>query len=215
MDCDTAIHEAMGEYLEDGDVFIDVGANIGLFSILAASKFGAEVYAFEPSERELARLARNATLNEVAIKTFQVALGSVATVGSMHLEAAGNHMMNRVASGQLSGAGMARCEIRRLDEVLLPEIFRRARLVKIDVEGYEMNVLLGMSGAFEFLQHAALVVEITPRWLAENGSSADSLYEFVTARGWRPRVGLLQVEQWDEIFDPPSPLGRDGQLQMD
>jgi FkbM family methyltransferase len=203
MDSDTPIHAAMAQFLRRGDVFIDVGANIGLFSILAAAKYEAEVYAFEPSERELMRLTRNAVLNNVSINTIPVALGSVAMKHSICLQEPGNHTMNRIASSNIAGVGASRCEIRRLDAVLQPEIFRRTRLVKIDVEGYEMNVLLGMTDALEYMRHAVLVVEITPSWLEQYGSRASDLYEFLTTRGWRPRGRIRDEMQWDEIFIPP------------
>lgn len=203
MDNNTPIHAAMQEFLKRGDIFIDIGANIGLFSIIAAAKYEAEVYAFEPSERELKRLARNAVLNNVTIKTFPVALGNVAMEGSMYLQETGNHMMNRISSTDIAGAGVLRCQIQRLDALLQPEIFRRVRLVKIDVEGYEMNVLLGMKDALGYMRHAAFVVEVTPKWLEQNGYSVLELYEFLMKNGWRPHVGIRNEIQWDEVFTPP------------
>lgn len=142
MDSSTPIHVAMDRYLKAGDVFIDVGANIGLFSIVAAVKYGAEVHAFEPSRREINRLKRNAHLNQVKLKVYPFALGREDSQGYIDIREASNHMMNKIiVKGNLSDSP---CEIRALDGVLQQDILRRVRLVKIDVEGYEMDVLLGM-----------------------------------------------------------------------
>ena len=197
------VRSAMGAVLAPGKVFIDIGANIGLYSILAASGYGAEVYAFEPSERELRRLERNAALNGVAIRTFAVALGDIDGECTLTLAAAGNHTVNRVGAPNANTPNGAACEMRRLDTVLGPDVLRRTALVKIDVEGYEMNVLRGMEGALEHLRAAALVVEVTPEWLICNGGSAEELYAYLTTRGWRPLGYVRQEKQWDEVFVPP------------
>jgi FkbM family methyltransferase len=204
---DNPIRAAMREFLTPGDVFIDVGANIGWYSILAAARHGAEVYAFEPSQRELMRLRRNAALNGVCIRTFAMALGDVDGGGSLRLSAGGSHTLNRVDGPQaLAQSGVA-CEMRRLDTVLGPEVLRRTRVVKIDVEGYEMSILRGMEGAFQQLRQAAMVIEVTPEWLRNNGASAEELYAYLSSRGWQPRGCVREQKQWDEIFAPPIGQG--------
>ncbi len=103
------------------------------------------------------------------------------------------------------GGAALECQIMKLDTILKPEVLCRTDLVKIDVEGFEMEVLLGMEEALKHMRHATIVVEITPRWLEENGASAFGLYEFLTSRGWRARGGIRDEMQWDEIFVPPLP----------
>jgi FkbM family methyltransferase len=204
---DNPIRAAMKEFLRPGQVFIDVGANIGWYSILAAVQHGAEAYAFEPSQRELARLKRNAALNRVGIRTFAVALGDVDGECSLMLATSGSHTLNRIGAAEALTPNGVTCEMRRLDTVLGPETLRRTGLVKIDVEGYEMNVLRGMEGAFEHLRQSAMVVEVTPKWLIKNGSSAAELYAYLIRRGWRPRGSLRLKKQWDEVFAPPTGQG--------
>jgi hypothetical protein len=64
-----------------------------------------------------------------------------------------------------------------------PRELERARLVKIDVEGWEMEVLEGMKESLPLLRRAAIVVEVTPGWPETNGSSARELYRFLESAG--------------------------------
>ena len=63
-------------FLEPGMTFRDAGANEGIYSVFAARLLGAEgtVWAFDPSQRELSRLARNLELNDLQVRVFPVAL---------------------------------------------------------------------------------------------------------------------------------------------
>jgi FkbM family methyltransferase len=205
----TPVHAAMDRFMHSGDVFVDIGANIGLFSILAAAKYGAEPWAFEPSVRELNRLRRNAALNNVLVRTFPFALGEKDADGFLLLENLGNHMMNTVAcdkpiNDSNGGTSAVACPVRRFDALLSPDELSRVRLVKIDVEGFEMNVLRGMEGALQHMQRAAFVIEVTPAWLERNGSSASDLYGFMTRNGWRAGGAIHDEWQWDETFTGPA-----------
>jgi FkbM family methyltransferase len=186
MDHDSGVHQAMEKYLKPESVFVDIGGNVGLFSILARKKYGCEVVVFEPSPREVAALRKNAALNGVELNICNVALGQSDGELLLQMEDAGNHTMNRVVQDASWATNTIRCPVRRLDEMLSPEQLRRVSLVKIDVEGFEMDVLLGLEKAAYELQGAAFVIEITPAWLEQNGHSAQALYQFMERHGWRP-----------------------------
>lgn len=198
-DFDVIVREAIDEFLGPGDVFLDIGANIGWFSVYAAVTRQAEVWAFEPSPRECARLRRNAALNGCSVRLFPFALGSAEGLLPFELGGDGNPGANRILKTDASqGGGLS--EVRRAETVLPVKTLRRVRLVKIDVEGWEVEVLRGFGSAFDALADAAFVVEVSPSWLARNGSSAEELYGILEERGWRPRSETGSGEQRDVLF---------------
>ena len=150
----TGLHEFqdMGfllHVLGDGDLFIDVGANVGSYTILACSSRGARGYAFEPVPGTYMRLVENIHLNhlENRVKCLNIGLGSkresIAFTTDM---GPANHAL---ASGE-QNENTVSIEVSTLDAVLKDE---RPVLMKIDVEGYETPVL---EGALETLKKQTL-----------------------------------------------------------
>ena len=106
-----------------------------------------------------------------------------------------DHCRNRITT---ANSGNAQCEVRRFDSLMADdEQLSCVRLVKIDVEGFEMEVLTGMEGVLEKLKQAAFVIEITPQWLTENGSSASDLYRFMREHGWQ-RAAMFTLRSSDK-----------------
>jgi FkbM family methyltransferase len=116
--------------LAGGDtLLVDVGANIGLYSVTAAAR-GARVVAYEPAATTSETLRRNLEMFETAT-VRQVAVGARAGTGSLSGEGVG---------ASLSHEGSP-VEIVRLDEESLPTSF--FSIVKIDAEGHDLDVLKG------------------------------------------------------------------------
>ncbi len=160
--------------LRAGDVFIDVGANEGLYSLLAASIVGHEglVLAIEPSPRELQRLHENVTLNafEDRVVVVETALSSVAGWSQFTIAHAEHGGQNALAHqfSQTSGAA-ARITMTTLTLDMLTHRLpgRVPDFVKIDVEGAEYDVLCGADWVIE---------QARPIWFIEigrTGSDAD------------------------------------------
>jgi hypothetical protein len=98
-----------------------------------------------------------------------------------------------------NGVGvLCRCET--FDAIFPTSRLREIKVVKIDVEGFEMNVLRGMSGALARMGDVAFVVEVTRSFLSRSGTSAEALYAFFEDRGFAPSIGLQEQDQWDEAF---------------
>jgi hypothetical protein len=93
----------------------------------------------------------------------------------------------------------------------LGEDFSRVRLVKVDVEGAELQVLRGMAGLLR-LQHPDLLVEVTDRFLRQLGDSAAALLEFLAQLGYVcylisddrvtrvEELGTALPQQWNAFF---------------
>lgn len=190
--------------LRSGDLFIDIGANIGFLSLMASRRVGPDglVIAIEPSNREYSRLLNNVAKNHVVnVLPVHAALGD--TAGIAALEIAQYHTgLNRLSnSNQIVGqrAKVAAFKGSELLALLLSN--RKAALVKIDVEGAEVMVLRGLRSYLMEYVPENVVVEITPRFLAYFGSSKRELYELMAEVGYKPMLNL-DIKQYDEIFRP-------------
>lgn len=184
--------------LNEGDVFVDIGANIGYLTILASKRVGASghVYSYEPSEREYSRLLRNLAVNKTSnVHASRLALSNF--TGQVALWVSEEHTgLNRILSPGANVAGDVSVPVSRLDELLyLPEI----KLIKIDVEGAEFLVLEGMTALFNRTAIDSIVVEITPDFLRRYGHTKAHIYEFMRNQGFEPQVNSDRW-QYDEIF---------------
>ncbi len=140
-DLDPAVSGVVRDLVRRGDVVLDVGANVGIVTLLAASIVGNDghVFAFEPIKLLSTLLSRSAAENRLDnISIFNIALSDFAGKGSMdvHDGSLGGSTLNLQGEGQP-------CEIRVLDEIDFGDNFRRPRVLKIDVEGHEAKVLAG------------------------------------------------------------------------
>jgi hypothetical protein len=91
--------------------------------------------------------------------------------------------------------------VTRFDD-LVPRLLgeRRVRLLKIDVEGAEMAVLLGMRGSLRHGLFERIVLEVTPDFLEKFGHSKTALYALLEECGYQPRF-RSEASQYDEVFE--------------
>lgn len=148
------------DYLRAGDRFVDVGANVGVFSLAAASVGGTEIDAFEPSTTAFPRLIENITLNglEPRFHGHARAVGRRAGIAQL---TTGLQATNRLVSADdAEGRPSETVEVVTLDESLGGT--EQVAIVKIDVEGAEEDVL---RGAHELLSRdrPALIIEANDR----------------------------------------------------
>lgn len=126
-------------FLRPGDLFVDVRANIGSYTVLASRVCGAHSIAFEPDPGTAACLADNIRANHVAslVTVQERAVG--ADVGrisfSMHQDT-----VNHVVAADTPADQVRSVEVTTLDAVLAG---RQPALIKIDVEGHEPEVIRG------------------------------------------------------------------------
>ena len=135
--------------LRKEDLFIDVGANVGSYTILACSAIGARGYAFEPVPRTYKRLVDNIRLNHLENRVECLNIGVGREQGRLAFTSHMNTENHALASGE-QGDGAIDVEVSTLDAVLRDE---SPALMKIDVEGFETPVL---EGAVETLKKPTL-----------------------------------------------------------
>jgi len=134
IDTEDFVHD----YLQNGDTFVDVGANIGLVTLTAAVKVGSSgiVYSIEPHPTIFLNLKANIQLNDLNnVHTFNTALGN--KKGEVNFSDSRSDSLNAILENN-NGITVPIC---KLDDLPINE--SSIALMKIDVEGYEQFVLLG------------------------------------------------------------------------
>lgn len=135
------------QQLQPGEVFYDVGANIGCYTLLAASRVGptGHVYAFEPHLPTMAALIRNVVQNGLTDRVTVLPMPLSLEEGYCYFGSVSTHPGS---SGHQLGAGgcfATICATASLDALLDSGVIIPAHLVKIDIDGQEANVIRGMS----------------------------------------------------------------------
>lgn len=207
-------------HLPEGGVFLDIGANIGLMSIYASIVCGAsgKVFSFEANPETLEILKENISLNKITnIVTVGKAVGSKAD----KLKIYNNWSVNRGGATLIKPSGSNEgvdVDMIALDETE-PFNSLRISMVKIDVEGFELDVLLGMKKILSASAPPVLIIECSAD-RNNNYESTHSIYDFVSSLGkykifklsdTKERIGTLkeittknELPKHDNIFCMPS-----------
>lgn len=173
------IFQVIAPMIGPGDVVIDVGANEGLYSLLAAARVGPQgrVVAVEPSPREFARLRANVDHNKFGDRVilFDKALSSAAGWAPFVIAEASHAGQNAFAdrfTDRIIAEDLRQTPVATLDALAAKLISRRVNLVKIDVEGAEFDVMLGSE---------ILIEHHRPTWIIEVGRSGEPADHRVTS----------------------------------
>lgn len=142
--------------LRPGDTFVDVGANVGSYTVLASAVAGADCLAIEPVPSVFECLCDNVALNRVRHKVRCLNLAAGARPGTASFTSTLD-TVNRVALASDSGAGLIRVPVSTLDEVAGET---RPAVVKIDVEGYETEVVSGAERVLDRAELSAVIMEL-------------------------------------------------------
>lgn len=182
------VHEMgfIAHVLSDGDLFIDVGANIGSYTVLAAAGCSCRVILIEPSKRTFSVLQRNIKVNnlEHLVEIHNLALSN--TRGSIRFTTNCDTTNHVVAEGESDAAssGYETVTVTTLDDLLGEHHSSSScKVIKLDVEGYELNVLKGGTRTLASENLLAIIVEI-------NGSSSrysgtdDEIVNFLQSMGF-------------------------------
>ena len=182
-------------FLRRGEAFVDVGANIGFFTVLAAAAVGPSgaVVSIEPFEGSLRALERNVALNGLDNVILEHA-AVTDTAGTMTLDSTrpasptvtgAGSLKKAASSGSQSGRSLSTIfSAGRLDD-------RAIRLVKIDVEGLEPRVLAGSAQLLAGRPPDAVLIELNKAALEQQGYREDDVLEPLRAAGYSlHEVGL-------------------------
>lgn len=174
--------------LRPGMVFVDVGANLGYYTLLAAKSVGSEgrVHAFEPAPVQFEHLSLNVEVNggtNVVLNDCALAEGDGKEV-KLFLADGWNHGTHSL--GQGVGEQRRICTVRctSLDEYVARHSITRLDVMKMDVEGAELRVLRGSVRTIERLKPQVVVFEACEALARSLGDSTREVKEFLEARGY-------------------------------
>ena len=199
LDCTEQIQKSMslGAYepvqtewvrrcLSEANRFVDVGANFGYYTTLAAQIVGAtgEVFAFEPSPLAAESLAETIKANNITnVRLVRAAVGE--TEGTIDIFMPVNSPVHS-PSAFFSDSTFEPLSVPllALDSYAPLNDGRAIDLVKIDVEGCEPNVILGMDRLMSEGRIRNIICEFNSGWLRRNNATPKSLYDMIVERGF-------------------------------
>jgi FkbM family methyltransferase len=195
--------------LAKGDTFVDVGANIGYYTLLGAAAVGetGRVVAIEALPQIFAKLESHVALNGLRnVRLVNAAATSQPQDVEMWFGGEDNTGSSSMIDKPTANAPSVVVPGRPLADILTREERANARLIKIDVEGAEREVLAGLDlDAGEYRRDLELLVEITPARWADGGHAAALLERL---RGYGFNAYRLDDPHSFRCYLPNAPTGR-------
>lgn len=169
-DYEEQITRFLRKSLKRGDVFFDVGAHAGYYTLLASKLVGQDgaIFSFEPEANNFGKLESNVILNNVRnAKLFNIALSDFSGKGTLHINPLneGGHSLQSFSPGKgIPGGFSEEVRITSLDDFIKKEsIKQKIDLIKIDVEGAEFSALCGMESAVESNPNLQIICELSSK----------------------------------------------------
>ncbi len=176
--------------VQDGDLLVDIGANIGWYSMLydrLCAGTDARVLSFEPDPANYAMLQHNIALNSADhVQAFQLGLSDNDEGAALHRFSDSN--LGRHSLLPINDHDSVAVKTARLDDILAGDEFegRTPRLIKIDIEGFE---LVALRGAPETLLRCPLVIlEYSPAYMKRGGIEPAALLHYMRGLGFEAAV---------------------------
>ena len=171
------------QLLKPGDCFVDVGANVGIYSLIAGRRVGPDgsVIAIEPSPSTMRALRMTVAINGISslTQTHECALGSADGTATLHCEATSGH--SSLVGPTESTRSTVEVPVKNGDS-LFGTI--RPALIKIDVEGWEPDVVKGLEKLIKRSRKLCLIVEFSPDHIRRRGIEPTEWFEAIRALGF-------------------------------
>lgn len=194
------VQEAVVASVSEGDVFYDIGSNVGFFALVAARLVGTsgQAYAFEPLPANLQQIAANSSANRIDNLTIiPYAVGDRAGAATLYLDAHPGGATLSVDDSSRVG-GQMEVEVACIDDLVASGRCRPPDVVKIDVEGLEPAVLRGMERTLS--EHQPVVIcELDAE--TREGVEAKVLEVTALLEGHRYSVERLPDSYAEEAFE--------------
>jgi FkbM family methyltransferase len=183
----TGLHEFndmafLLHFLRASDTFMDIGANVGSYTLLSSGVCQAKTIALEPSTDTADLLNRNLALNRLQQKVtlIQAAAGARRDIRIFSKnQDTTNHIMT---PGEHSTTDFEQVEVIRIDDLTLTD---KPILIKIDVEGFETEVLQGMADTLKQTQLKAIIIELNGSG-ARYGFHDDAIHDLLISHDFKP-----------------------------
>ena len=181
------VQMALTRFLRPGDTFYDVGGNIGFFSLIAARLVGptGKVVAVEPVPRNAEIIRRNAARNGFAnVTVLEKALGAAPGTAALQVTRHPGGATLSTTEIPPDAIGTLSVTVATLDDLILRGNLGAPRLVKIDVEGTEIEVMKGMTRTLAEVRPAVLF-EVDGPDAQSVDAKFSAIQAFLESRGYR------------------------------
>jgi FkbM family methyltransferase len=175
-------------FLRPGDAFADVGANEGYFSVIASRIVGSEgrVLAVEPQNRLQPVLARNFEINECRNATVTAAaVSDAAGVAELNLAPSMNTGASSLMQRTRYTPKRETVPTRTLQDIVTASRIGKINLLKMDIEGWEYEAILGSRPLFETGVIRAITVELHADHLRARGLDFKPIVDFLQGCGYK------------------------------
>lgn len=192
---------ALMAWITPGSTVIDVGANIGFFTVDFARRVGpsGRVVAFEPGGRNVTTLRWNlerAGIDNVVV--VEAALADRSGPGTLYLNPS-HPADHRIFAGGATRPREAVPLVTLDDYLAASPVAAPISLIKIDIQGAEMKALRGMTETLARVPGATLLVEYTPAALTDAGDSPEALLDFFRWRQYRPLTFAERTRRFEPV----------------
>lgn len=163
--------------LKPGDTFLDIGAYIGYYSLLASKLVGrtGRVLAFEPVMESAESIRRSKFENRYYwLTVVELAISNKVGIGSIQIDGEGSRLVDQ------GGTGTGLCTVDKVLDFSF-SLNKTVDVVKIDTEGSELRILLGGERLFRDVKQ--LIIEVNAKALYMQGSSVTELYTTLSRYG--------------------------------
>ncbi len=178
---EKSLGDVLKNIIKPGDVFLDIGANIGYFSLLIANNVPtAKVISFEPVREIFESLKGNIAINNIKnVTAFNAAIGELKEEKELFISGLDNLGMSSFQQPENFSGKKETVQVLTIDEWFERAGLAKIDVVKLDVEGSELPALKGMK---EILQNfkPIVIVEINPETLSMFGLAPDDIYNYLS-----------------------------------
>ncbi|HVW15740.1 MAG TPA: FkbM family methyltransferase [Mucilaginibacter sp.] len=200
----TGLHEFndmafLLHFLRPEDTFFDVGANVGSYTLLASGYCGAKTIAFEPADTTFELLSKNVELNRLSGVVTPVNAAVGASEGTIAFTSGEDTTNHAVAEGELPQNKVIHIQVVTVDKMAHSAV---PALMKIDVEGYETEVLKGMTHVLDNPALKAIIIELNGSG-ERYGYNEKDIHELLLTKQFKP----YQYDPFNRVLTALSSFG--------
>lgn len=178
--------------IRPGYVVLDIGANIGYFTLLMA-KQAKQVHAFEPEPRNFQTLQKNIELNKLSnVKLYNAGVAETIQRTTLHL-CDTNRGMHRIYPSQWCNEGTTEIQLVKIDDLI-----ENADFIKMDIEGAELGALKGMKKLLG-MGDPTVMMEFHPPSIIEYGAKPRDVYDFMLEIGYDIKIPSMGEVSFEEL----------------
>lgn len=183
----TGLHEFnemafLLHFLRNKNVFFDIGANAGSYTLLASGVCKAKTVAIEASARTIIITNKNISLNQLHDKVTLINAAAGAKAGFLTFSTNEDTTNHVISDNEYENSDVEKVKVIKVDDLTIDN---KPALIKIDVEGFETEVLKGMHETLKQASLKAIIIELNGSGLRYGFQEAD-IHQLLTANKFKP-----------------------------